>query len=276
MSIGCAVGRMIMAVWWFFLIIFVSLYVANLIASVVAEELAPPIKTFEGLAKQSEIRYGLLENSTTMAFFKKSTLPTVQKMWKYMQEHKKDAFIASTQEGIDKVRRSKGRFAFLMESTMNEYVNGRLPCDTMHVGENINTRSYGIATPHGSALRQAINVAVTELMEIGFLEQLKHKWYHERSECANIDAGDSKKGRALDFVDVAGIFYILIAGLGLAMLVALVEFCIKSKFESTRLNQPLSMVMRRHLSILPQRPTQPSTAATRMELLNTNEGSNAL
>ena len=34
---------------------------------------------------------------------------------------------------------------------------------------------------------------------------------------------------------MAGVFYILIGGLGLAMLVALIEFCYKSRSESKRM-----------------------------------------
>lgn len=43
------------------------------------------------------------------------------------------------------------------------------------------------------------------------------------------------KTSALSLSNVAGVFYILIGGLGLAMLVALVEFCYKSRTESQRM-----------------------------------------
>lgn len=43
------------------------------------------------------------------------------------------------------------------------------------------------------------------------------------------------KTSALSLSNVAGVFYILIGGLGLAMLVALVEFCYKSRTESRRM-----------------------------------------
>lgn len=43
------------------------------------------------------------------------------------------------------------------------------------------------------------------------------------------------KTSALSLSNVAGVFYILIGGLGLAMLVALVEFCYKSRIESRRM-----------------------------------------
>ena len=37
------------------------------------------------------------------------------------------------QEGIDRVRASKGKYAFLIESSTNEYQNERSPCDTIKV-----------------------------------------------------------------------------------------------------------------------------------------------
>jgi len=46
-----------------------------------------------------------------------------------------------------------GKYAFLMESTTNDYKNQQLPCDTMKVGGNLDSKGYGIATPRGSDLR---------------------------------------------------------------------------------------------------------------------------
>lgn len=43
------------------------------------------------------------------------------------------------------------------------------------------------------------------------------------------------KTSALSLSNVAGVFYILVGGLGLAMTVALIEFCYKSRQETKRL-----------------------------------------
>jgi len=51
------------------------------------------------------------------------------------------------------VRDSNGKYAFLMESTTNDYANQRHPCDTMKVGNNLDSKGYGIGTPLGSDLR---------------------------------------------------------------------------------------------------------------------------
>jgi len=53
----------------------------------------------------------------------------------------------------DQVRDSNGKYAFLMESTTNDYANQRQPCDTMKVGNNLDSKGYGIGTPLGSDLR---------------------------------------------------------------------------------------------------------------------------
>jgi hypothetical protein len=184
-----------------------------------------------------------------MAFFNKSTITTFKRMWNFMQQHKDDVFVTSNREGIAKVRDSKGNFAFLLESTLNEYVNERKECNTMRIGENIDAKGYGIATPLGSELREAINIAVLELTESGFLDRLKQKWYYERSECTNVGTKDSKQSTPLNLANVAGMFYVLIIGLGLAMVIAFLEFLIKAKIDSNRLNQNIREVMRRNLRI---------------------------
>jgi ionotropic glutamate receptor len=235
--------------WWFFSLILVSSYTANLAAFLTVEKLVTPINTVEDLAKQTAIRYGALKGGSTMAFFNKSTLTTFKRMWNFMQQHKDDVFVSSNREGIEKVRQSKGNYAFLLESTLNEYVNERSQCDTMRIGENIDAKGYGIATPLGSDLREAVNIAVLELTESGFLERLKQKWYYERSECTNVGTKDSKQSTELNLANVAGMFYVLIIGLGAAMVIAFLEFLFKAKIDSARLNQNIREVMRRNLRI---------------------------
>lgn len=74
------------------------------------------------------------------------------KMWEYMNS-RKHVFVSTYDEGIKRVRNSKGKYALLVESPKNEYVNAREPCDTMKVGRNLDTKGFGIATPLGSALK---------------------------------------------------------------------------------------------------------------------------
>jgi len=75
-------------------------------------------------------------------------------MWKVMNATP-EVFVATTDDGVERVRSSRGKYAFLLESTMNDYYNQRKPCNTMRVGELLDNKGYGIAMPNNSKLRSA-------------------------------------------------------------------------------------------------------------------------
>ncbi|TRY57582.1 hypothetical protein DNTS_023508 [Danionella cerebrum] len=301
-------GRIVGGVWWFFTLIIISSYTANLAAFLTVERMVSPIESAEDLAKQTEIAYGTLEGGSTKEFFRRSKIAVFEKMWSYMKSAEPSVFVKTTDEGVVRVRKSKGKYAYLLESTMNEYIEQRKPCDTMKVGGNLDSKGYGVATPKGSPLRNPVNLAVLKLNEQGLLDKLKNKWWYDKGECGS-GGGDSKvspslshpagnqqrggipvnlavlklneqavldklknkwwydkgqcgskdsarkcesliaafalqdKTSALSLSNVAGVFYILIGGLGLAMLVALVEFCYKSRIESRRMKQIIDAAM---------------------------------
>ncbi|XP_024138893.2 LOW QUALITY PROTEIN: glutamate receptor 1a [Oryzias melastigma] len=237
-------GRIVGGVWWFFTLIIISSYTANLAAFLTVERMVSPIESAEDLAKQTEIAYGTLDAGSTKEFFRRSKIAVFEKMWAYMKSADPSVFVKTTDEGVMRVRKSKGKYAYLLESTMNEYIEQRKPCDTMKVGGNLDSKGYGIATPKGSPLRNPVNLAVLKLNEQGLLDKLKNKWWYDKGECGS-GGGDSKdKTSALSLSNVAGVFYILIGGLGLAMLVALVEFCYKSRTESRRMKQSINDALR--------------------------------
>ncbi|KAM8974881.1 glutamate receptor 1 isoform 1-T1 [Pelodytes ibericus] len=228
-------GRIVGGVWWFFTLIIISSYTANLAAFLTVERMVSPIESADDLAKQTEITYGTLDSGSTKEFFKRSKIAVFEKMWTYMRSAEPSVFVKTTEDGMNRVRKSKGKYAYLLESTMNEYIEQRKPCDTMKVGGNLDSKGYGIATPKGSPLRNPVNLAVLKLNEQGLLDKLKNKWWYDKGECGS-GGGDSKdKTSALSLSNVAGVFYILIGGLGLAMLVALIEFCYKSRSESKKM-----------------------------------------
>ncbi|XP_025039787.1 glutamate receptor 2 isoform X6 [Pelodiscus sinensis] len=184
-------GRIVGGVWWFFTLIIISSYTANLAAFLTVERMVSPIESAEDLSKQTEIAYGTLDSGSTKEFFRRSKIAVFDKMWTYMKSAEPSVFVRTTAEGVARVRKSKGKYAYLLESTMNEYIEQRKPCDTMKVGGNLDSKGYGIATPKGSSLRNAVNLAVLKLNEQGLLDKLKNKWWYDKGECGS-GGGDSK------------------------------------------------------------------------------------
>ncbi|XP_077984459.1 glutamate receptor 4-like isoform X2 [Glandiceps talaboti] len=237
-------GRIVGGVWWFFTLIIISSYTANLAAFLTVNRMISPIESADDLSKQTEISYGSVKSGSTREFFKTSNVETYQKMWAFMSQAEPTVFVDTVQNGIDRVRSSKGQYAFLLESTMNDYISQQQPCDTIKVGDNLNSRGYGIAMRRGYPLKQDFTLAILKLREDSILHGLEQTWWFDKGECGPPDAKSKDSANALSLNNVAGVFYILVGGLGLAMLVALMEFCYKSRKEARKAKTSLSIAMR--------------------------------
>jgi len=62
--------RMVAGMWWFFTLIMISSYTANLAAFLTAAKMEAPINSAEDLTKQTKIKYGTYCCGSTNAFFK--------------------------------------------------------------------------------------------------------------------------------------------------------------------------------------------------------------
>jgi hypothetical protein len=64
--------RTLASIWWFFTLIMISSYTANLAASLTLSRMAPAIANVEDLAKQTVIQYGCKKGGSTHEFFQVS------------------------------------------------------------------------------------------------------------------------------------------------------------------------------------------------------------
>ncbi|TDG50512.1 hypothetical protein AWZ03_003101 [Drosophila navojoa] len=223
--------RMVAGIWWFFTLIMISSYTANLAAFLTVERMDSPIESAEDLAKQTRIKYGALKGGSTAAFFRDSKISTYQRMWSFMESARPSVFTASNGEGVERVAKGKGSYAFLMESTSIEYVTER-NCELTQVGGMLDTKSYGIATPPNSPYRTAINSVILKLQEEGKLHILKTKWWKEKrggGKCRVETSKSSSAANELGLANVGGVFVVLMGGMGVACVIAVCEFVWKSR-----------------------------------------------
>uniref|UniRef100_A0A8B9KXD5 Glutamate receptor, ionotropic, kainate 5 n=1 Tax=Astyanax mexicanus TaxID=7994 RepID=A0A8B9KXD5_ASTMX len=146
-----------------------------------------------------------------------SRYQTYQRMWNYMYSKQPSVFVKSTEEGIARVVNSK--YAFLLESTMNEY-HRSLNCNLTQIGGLLDTKGYGIGMPLGSPFRDEISLAVLQLQENNRLEILKRRWW-EGGQCPK---EEDHRAKGLGMENIGGIFVVLICGLIIAVFVAVMEF----------------------------------------------------
>ena len=178
--------RMIAALWWFFTLIMISSYTANLAAFLTVERMESPIESAEDLAKQTKIKYGCLESGSTRAFFRvnaflcnvlinlkvnicilqDSKFPTYARMASFMESQKPKVFTTNNADGVKRVLESPGiafsgslhifnvsvftgQYAFLMESNSIQYQIER-NCQLTQIGGLLDSKGYGIAFTPGN------------------------------------------------------------------------------------------------------------------------------
>ncbi|XP_034244702.1 glutamate receptor ionotropic, kainate 2-like, partial [Thrips palmi] len=215
--------RIVGGIWWFFTLIIIASYTANLAAFLTVERMITPIENAEDLAGQTDIAYGTLEGGSTMTFFRDSMIETYKKMWRFMENKKPSVFVSTYEEGIQRVL--QGNYAFLMESTMLDYIVQR-DCNLTSIGDLLDSKGYGIATPIGSPWRDKISLVILELQEKGEIQMLYDKWWKSAgSTCLRAEKGKENKANSLGVANIGGVFVVLLCGLAVAMTVAIFEFC---------------------------------------------------
>ncbi|XP_045024646.1 glutamate receptor ionotropic, kainate 2 isoform X2 [Daphnia magna] len=232
--------RIVGSIWWFFTLIIISSYTANLAAFLTVERMASPIESAQDLAEQREISYGILESGSTMTFFRDSKIETYQKMWRFMENKKPSVFVSTYEEGIRRVL--EGNYAFLMESTTLDYFVHR-NCNLTQIGGLLDSKYYGIATPIGSPWRDRISLAILELQEKGVIYQLYSKWWKNKEEVCNKFPQGKETKTTLGVDSIGGVFVVLLCGLAVAVLIAIIEFCWNSKKSAAYENQSLCSEM---------------------------------
>lgn len=215
--------RIVGGIWWFFTLIIISSYTANLAAFLTVERMITPIENAADLADQTEITYGTLEGGSTMTFFrvslkisnsffrshmfemlKDSKISIYQKMWRFMDSKKSSVFVKTYEEGINRVL--EGNYAFLMESTMLDYAVQR-NCNLTQIGGLLDSKGYGIATPKGSSWRDEISLAILELQEKGVIQILYDKWWKNTGDvCNRDDKSKESKANALGVENIGKLY----------------------------------------------------------------------
>nr|XP_017102043.2 glutamate receptor ionotropic, kainate 2 [Drosophila bipectinata] len=215
--------RTISAIWWFFTLIMVSSYTANLAAFLTIENPTSPINSVKDLADNvDDVQYGAKRTGSTRNFFLTSEEPIYIKMNEYMSNNP-DMLVENNQEGVEKVK-SGTKYAFLMESTSIEY-NMVRECNLTKVGDALDEKGYGIAMVKNWPYRDKFNNALLELQEQGVLARLKNKWWNEigAGVCSAKSEDDGPSELAID--NLSGIYAVLIVGTIFSIVVSVLCWC---------------------------------------------------
>ena len=118
-------GRILAGCYWFCILIWVSTYTANLAAFFTVKNAEHPINNLEDIVKTS-YQVGVLDSSSTSAFFQSSKYETHQKIWQRMERD--GTLVKNVDEGVKFVR-EKDQFVFISDGPMLQHLSNQPPCD---------------------------------------------------------------------------------------------------------------------------------------------------
>jgi len=213
---GCVVS----AIWWLFAVLLLACYFANFNSMLHSNNKHVSIKSFEDLANQDVIDYGTVEAGSTMLFFKNSNNPVYRRIYQHME--RKKSYVSNMEEGVR--RAQEGNFAFIGEAVSLDLAVARY-CKLTRSQEVIAMRAYTIAAPLGSPWVKNLTIAILQLSESGELTYLREKWW--ASSCMGDDGAHTSE--ALQPHDLRGLFILLGMGLGVGLLLALLELLSKAQ-----------------------------------------------
>ncbi|KAM7352229.1 glutamate receptor IIB [Cochliomyia hominivorax] len=215
--------RLFTAFWWIFALLMSQTYIAKLASFITASKMEGSIQNLHDLVDQNKVQFGTVKGGSTSQLFSESNETVYRLAWNKMISFKPEAFTASNKEGMDRVKRSKGRYAFLLETPILQYYEQR-NCELMHIGEPFGEKHYGIAVPLNAPFRSNISVGILKLSEKGVLYTLKNKWFNSNETHCELEDHPVEDDIQFNMESVGGLFVVLIGGIAIAIIIGICEF----------------------------------------------------
>ena len=214
-------GRFLLFSWWFFMLIIMSVYTANLTAFMTLSNLGVQIEDVQSLLGQSKYEWGVIGNRNP------ETLLLTNKNKVYTQIAERGVALASLEEALERLR--NGSFVFIDEGPILRH-HLKDDCDMFTIGNEFQSFEYSFGLPKGSPYKNLVDKYLLQYREKGVIDYLWSKWSAKKVLC------DQKVGNdvVLDMKMLGGAFYILGAGICLSLIIVTGEILYSSIADCVR------------------------------------------
>ncbi|XP_006869659.1 PREDICTED: glutamate receptor ionotropic, NMDA 2C [Chrysochloris asiatica] len=208
-------SKIMVLVWAFFAVIFLASYTANLAAFMIQEQY---IDTVSGLSDKKfqrpqdqypPFRFGTVPNGSTERNIRSNYRDMHTHMVKFNQRSVEDALTSLKMGKLD---------AFIYDAAVLNYMAGKdegCKLVTIGSGKVFATTGYGIAMQKDSHWKRPIDLALLQFLGDGETQKLETVWLSGICQNEKNEVMSSK----LDIDNMAGVFYMLLVAMGLALLV---------------------------------------------------------
>ncbi|XP_052802118.1 glutamate receptor 4-like isoform X2 [Mya arenaria] len=249
--------RTIVAFFWFCTLVINAAYTANLAAFLTLQQNDDRIKSVDHLARQIKVKYGVLNNSDLMEFFKKSRDDPYERMWTFMKLNEAVSILPERAFGVKSVL-EKDNYIYLDDGVINNYM-AQSNCELESIEQNFGVKHFSMGLPKGAPYRGDINRALLKLKEDGTLDRLRNKWWSSSTNCTRDQVTKTKTNTAseLNISNMFGVFIVLIGFTVLAIIYEITIFAWKLVRDSRnkKSNGVDEGLKRNSLPFLPSQPS---------------------
>ena len=203
-------GRCLLFSWWFFMLLIITLYTANLTAFLTLNTQAAGISSVLSLLSQTQYQWGIVGSSNTQTFLGNHANEEYHSLLD-------GAVILDTDEdGIKMVQ--NGSFVFIHEYPMLEYYKDSSCNKMVFVGTSFQQMEWAFGFPKSSPYKQLIDSLLLKYREEGYIDLIWSKYKSNKNSCP------TSSSLTLDVFSIAGIFYTLAFGVAIALLCFVLEY----------------------------------------------------
>ena len=233
-------GKIVTIAWYFASTVFVASYTANVVTSVsLHARKSDKIDSVADLLLRADVGYGTAKNTLTEAQLRDAQTSIAKQMYRNLisGESNLHFFVANESAGIEAVK--QGRYAFIYDSVVLDLYAVESGCKLKTVPLGFGSVDYAVVVRKVFPMYEALANQIRKLKRNGFLEALWLKHFAKLEGCNNVrDELFYDQARPLTYIDLAGVFYLVIAGIVLGSIILVMEWLIAA-FHDVNSSHPI-------------------------------------
>ena len=205
-------GRFFLLTWWFFVMMIMCMYTANLTAFMTLDKMGVSIDSAKGLLTQDKYAWGIVDHSF-LEYLLQNNIDPEYRLLLHGAER-----LSSVAEGINRLH--DGHFAFIDETVGMQYYTQGL-CNVFRVQTEFQTFDYAFGLPKNSPHQNLWNGLILKKREEAYFSDLWSKWNDAAGSkhCEN-EIGSNE---SLQLKTLKGIFSLLGIGFTISTFLILIE-----------------------------------------------------
>eukprot|EP00116_Pleurobrachia_bachei_P002498 sb/3462760/ len=230
-------GRVILAMWWFMILIVTAMYTANLAAFLTVTRMESGISSITELVNQNTVKWGTVAGTNAEIMLGSASSPELA-----MER------VDHVQEGFRRAREEE--YIFFYGGAIVAFEANSQPCNLQIIGEQLFSFGYAFAFPPQSYYLETFNTALLNLSGTNELDQLWKRW--SKGDCAA--KASTSTSSSLNLANIYGLCYTFFVVIAISAGILIGEVLFESVMDMKRFKTGFCDALKYRLIYIWKRP----------------------